>query len=371
MDKDSKKNNKKVLKRYDSKVIWAFFTLLFLGFLNTFLITLQLNKYTEGSNLYLLIHNIIYIVSSLFAFWIGINIPQVIWKRLSKLGFILVILLFILSFTGIFRESYSFHKWLHLIGFNLEIGSVAKFFMILYFARLITLRDVSKVPVASMKVILGVGMSIILSILLLAHGDVYSSILVGLLLIASLLCLRFDMAKTVIYIACYIIISFVVYLILPYSSSEIFGFSSSILPTYNDTTLLSFVGFSGNFNNNLFLLKDGIALNFAGSTGIFLFDIVSILVLLFLCFKIFKISSLTGREENFFGAFIAFGLTIWIFFQFIIVLGSLLHIYSAIPLSFPFVGLDGSDMVLLSLMLGIVMKQDQIRRLVKLESEND
>lgn len=350
---------------YDRRFIWIFILLLGFGFFNTFFLVTGINKHSDTNSIFLLAHNVSYIVAAIFGVWIGCYFSGNTWRKLTEIGVFVAFIVLILSFIGgISRVAYAGHSWIHLIVFNLEPGSIVKFCAILYLAKLAASSETK--AVSEYKIIRTLVVLAILDILLLVDTNFFDAILVLLFFGIYLLLSGVNGLKTGIYSLIFAGILFITMLITPYHWANFFSYFSNTWHYYGFTGIFTYLFSNVNHGTQLFIMQSSTALLSTSLAvwWVIIFDILVSLLLLFFVLRSFVIYNESYKNREYFGAYLAFGLALWMVLQFILVLGSMIHLYAPIPLSFPFVGLDGSDLFFLSVLVGVVLRIDAERKAV-------
>jgi cell division protein FtsW len=358
------------LDDFDPVLLIVFISLLTLGVIMVASSSISVADRNFSNPFYYLYRQLAFVVIGLFAALSVFKIRLVQWEKsgMSLLVFSLFILLLVLI-PGIGKSVNGSTRWLPLGVFNLQVSELVKLFLVVYVAGY-----------------------------LVRHGDAVRSSLVGFLkpmimvgLAGLLLLIEPDFGATVVIMGTVLVMTFLAGVRFIQFTSFVFIFASAALmlvvtSPYRMQRLTSFANpWADPFDSGFQLTQSLIAVGTGGwfGTGLggsvqklfylpeshtdFLFAVlseelgfvgISIVVLLYgiLFYRALKIAAQAEQVGNYFAAYVAYGIGIWLSMQAVINMGVNIGLLPTKGLTLPLMSYGGSSLVVCCIAVGLLMR---------------
>ncbi|MFC2151274.1 FtsW/RodA/SpoVE family cell cycle protein [Bacteroidota bacterium] len=368
---------KEVLSKYfkGDRVIWGvIFTLSIFSLLAVYSSTGTLAyKYQEGNTAYYIVKHFVLLAAGLSIIYITHLIPYKYYSRLSQL--FLYLSIFLLAITLVMGTSLNqAARWLTLpgLGFTIQTSDFAKLALIMYLARVLSLRQDDK----KLNDFNGVFVSLIIPVLMVCGLIMPANLSTALILFATSFLLMFVGRIKIKYL---LGISGVGALIVALIIAGIIikGSNTGRIGTWQNR-IESFV--SGESEDNYQVEQSKIAIATGGIIGKgpgnstqrnflphpysdFIYAIIieeygffgGLFVLFLYLFLLYRAGVIVRKSRRTFAAFLAFGLTISLVFQAMINMGVAVHLFPVTGQTLPLVSMGGSSILFTGVAFGIIL----------------
>lgn len=358
------------LDDFDPVLLIVFISLLTIGVIMVASSSISVADRNFSNPFYYLYRQLVFVVIGLLAALSVFKIRLVQWEK-SSMSFLIfsLFLLVLVLIPGIGKSVNGSTRWLPLGVFNLQVSELVKLFLVVYVAGY-----------------------------LVRHGDAVRSSLVGFLkpmimvgLAGLLLLIEPDFGATVVIMATVLIMTFLAGAHFIQFTSFVFIFAGAALmlvvtSPYRMQRLTSFANpWADPFDSGFQLTQSLIAVGTGGwfGTGLggsvqklfylpeshtdFLFAVlseelgfvgISIIVLLYgiLFFRALKIAAQAESVGNYFAAYVAYGIGIWLSMQAVINMGVNIGLLPTKGLTLPLMSYGGSSLVVCCIAIGLLMR---------------
>ena len=370
---------KEVLSKYfkGDSVIWGvIFTLSIFSLLAVYSSTGTLAyKYQEGNTAYYIIKHFVLLVVGIGIIFITHLIPYKYYSRLSQL--FLYLSIFLLAITLIMGTSLNeASRWLTLpgLGFTIQTSDFAKLSLIMYVARVLSLKQ-KKIDDFN-----GVFVSLILPVVIVCALIMPANLSTAAILFAVSFLIMFIGRVKVSKGRCLLLgISFVGLLIVAVVIGGIVlsGTNTGRIGTWQKR-IESFV--SGDSEDNYQVEQSKIAIATGGLLGKgpgnstqrnflphpysdFIYAIIieeygfigGAVVLVLYLFLLYRAGVIVRKSRRTFGAFLAIGLTLSLVFQAMINMGVAVHLFPVTGQTLPLVSMGGSSILFTGVAFGVIL----------------
>ncbi len=367
---------KEILSKYfkGDRVIWGvIFTLSIFSLLAVYSSTGTLAyKYQEGNTAYYIIKHFVLLAAGLSIIFITHLIPYKYYSRLSQV--FLYLSIFLLAITLVMGTSLNqASRWLTLpgLGFTIQTSDFAKLALIMYIARVLSLRQDDK----KLNDFNGVFVSLILPIVLVCGLIMPANLSTALILFTTSFLLMFIGRVKVKYL---VGVGFVGVLVvaLIIVGIVILGIKGRVGTCQN--RIESFT--SGESEDNYQIEQSKIAIATGGIFGKgpgnstqrnflphpysdFIYSIIieeygffgGVIVLFLYLFLLYRAGVIVRKSRRTFAAFLAIGLTISLVFQAMINMGVAVHLFPVTGQTLPLVSMGGSSILFTGVAFGIIL----------------
>lgn len=368
---------KEVLSKYfkGDRVIWGVvFTLSIFSLLAVYSSTGTLAyKYQEGNTAYYIIKHFVLLVVGLSIIYITHLIPYKYYSRLSQL--FLYLSIFLLAITLIMGTSLNqASRWLTLpgLGFTIQTSDFAKLALIMYIARVLSLRQSNN----KLKDFNGVFVSLILPVLIICGLIMPANLSTALILfVTSFLLMFVGRVKMKYLVAVSGVGALIVALVI--AGIIIKGENTGRIGTWQNR-IESYV--DGDSGDNYQVEQSKIAIATGGIFGKgpgnstqrnflphpysdFIYSIIveeygffgGVIVLFLYLFLLYRAGVIVRKSRRTFAAFLAFGLTVSLVFQALINMGVAVHLFPVTGQTLPLVSMGGSSILFTGVAFGIIL----------------
>lgn len=373
-------NNRKLLRyghTYDVSLLWTIVLMSAFSLMMVYSASIAYAGHDDGNKYFYLIRQAVFIGAGGFFGWAAAKIPLSLWKKWTPWILALSLLLLVaVLFLG--REINGARRWIHLGPANLQPTEVFKLAIILYLSSFFTrraeiLKEFKKVWFSAIPV--GAGLGLIVLEPDFGSFVVVSVVSVSLLFLAGLP-FRWFISVVVIGLA----VMALLIMIEPYRVVRMTTFldpwQDPLGKGYQLTNSLMAIGRGGWFGVGLgaslekrFYLPeahtDFILAVISEEIGF-----VGVVALIFcygwLVWRAFSIGKQARDLEQFFGAFIAKGIGIWLGIQSFFNIGVNIGLLPTKGLTLPLMSYGGSAMLIMLVCMGLLLRVDyENRRLMR------
>lgn len=367
---------KEILSKYfkGDRVIWGvIFTLSIFSLLAVYSSTGTLAyKYQEGNTAYYIIKHFVLLAAGLSIIFITHLIPYKYYSRLSQV--FLYLSIFLLAITLVMGTSLNqASRWLTLpgLGFTIQTSDFAKLALIMYIARVLSLRQDDK----KLNDFNGVFVSLILPIVLVCGLIMPANLSTALILFTTSFLLMFIGRVKVKYL---VGVGFVGVLVVALIIAGIvISGNKGRVGTWQNR-IESFT--SGESEDNYQIEQSKIAIATGGIFGKgpgnstqrnflphpysdFIYSIIieeygffgGVIVLFLYLFLLYRAGVIVRKSRRTFAAFLAIGLTISLVFQAMINMGVAVHLFPVTGQTLPLVSMGGSSILFTGVAFGIIL----------------
>ncbi len=366
-----------ILSKYfkGDKVIWGVvFALSIFSLLAVYSSTGTLAyKYQEGNTAYYIIKHFVLLVAGLSIIFVTHLIPFKYYSRLSQL--FLYLSIFLLAITLVMGTSLNqASRWLTLpgLGFTIQTSDFAKLALIMYIARVLSLRQTDK----KLNDFNGVFVTLIIPIILVCGLIMPANLsTAAILFVTSFLLMFIGRVKVKYLLGISGVGVLIVALII--AGVIISGSSTGRIGTWQNR-IESFV--NGDSDNNYQVEQSKIAIATGGILGKgpgnstqrnflphpysdFIYAIIieeygffgGVIVLFLYLFLLYRAGVIVRKSRRTFAAFLAIGLTISLVFQAMINMGVAVHLFPVTGQTLPLVSMGGSSILFTGVAFGVIL----------------
>ena len=367
---------KEILSKYfkGDRVIWGvIFTLSIFSLLAVYSSTGTLAyKYQEGNTAYYIIKHFVLLVAGLGIIFITHLIPYKYYSRLSQV--FLYLSIFLLAITLVMGTSLNqASRWLTLpgLGFTIQTSDFAKLALIMYIARVLSLRQDDK----KLNDFNGAFVSLILPIVIVCGLIMPANLSTAVILFSTSFLLMFIGRVKVKYL---VGVGFVGVLVIALIiAGVVISGSQGRVGTWQHR-IESFTG--GESEDNYQIEQSKIAIATGGIFGKgpgnstqrnflphpysdFIYSIIieeygffgGVIVLFLYLFLLYRAGVIVRKSRRTFAAFLAIGLTISLVFQAMINMGVAVHLFPVTGQTLPLVSMGGSSILFTGVAFGIIL----------------
>lgn len=366
---------KEILSKYfkGDSVIWGvIFTLSIFSLLAVYSSTGTLAyKYQEGNTAYYIIKHFVLLAVGLGIIFITHLIPYKYYSRLSQL--FLYISIFLLGITLVMGTSLNqASRWLTLpgLGFTIQTSDFAKLALIMYVARVLSLKQ-KKIDDFN-----GVFVSLILPVLLICGLILPANFSTAAILAVTSFLLMFIGRVKVKYLAGIAVVGLMAIALL-FAGAKLTGKNIWRIGTW-ENRIESYVNGTGGDNYQVEQSKIAIATGGVLGKGPgnstqrnflphpysdFIYAIIieeygfmgGAVVLFLYLFLLYRAGVIVRKSRRTFGAFLAIGLTLSLVFQAMINMGVAVHLFPVTGQTLPLVSMGGSSILFTGVAFGVIL----------------
>lgn len=359
---------------YDRTLIWLFLGLLIIGFVMVTSASIPVSTRLNNDPFYFAVRDGIYIISSLIACYIVVQIPAEKWEKYNvwlffiSICFLIAVLIFGRSINGAVR-------WIPLGIINFQPAELAKLAVICYFASFYVRKydEIRKEKASFWRpaVIL-----FLFGFLLILQPDLGSTFVLFVLTFSMLFIVGAKIMQFMFLGVVGIVLFAVLILTSEYRLKRVTSFMDPFADAYGDGFQLSnsqmafgqgeFWGQGlGNSVQKLEYLPEAhtdFVMAVIGEEFGFFGIICIVLLLILLTVRALKISKESLILEERFKGYMAFGIAIWIFLQGFVNLGVASGLLPTKGLTFPLISYGGSSLVIMSIAIAVLLRIDHENR---------
>lgn len=386
------------LDNVDPVLMVTFISLLTIGVIMVASSSISVAEQSFSNPFYYLQRQLVFVVMGLFAALVVFKVRLVQWEKSGVLLLVIAILLLLLVLMpNVGKTVNGSTRWLPLGLINLQVSELVKLFMVIYVAGyLVRHGDAVRNSLwGFLKPMLMVGL---VGLLLLLEPDFGATVVI----MGTVLGMTFLAGARFFQFASFVIIFSGAALLLvvtsPYRMQRITSFTNPWADPFDTgfqlTQSLIAIGSGGWFGTGLggsvqklfYLPESHTDFLFAvlseelGFVGVFL--VIALFSILF--FRAFKIASEAESAGNYFAAYMAYGIGIWLSMQAVINIGVNVGLLPTKGLTLPLMSYGGSSLVVCCMAVGLLMRihyetsnmakqasKKQSGKAAKLAAEND
>lgn len=359
---------------YDRTLIWLFWGLLIIGFVMVTSASIPVGARLNNDLFYFAVRDGIYIISSLIACYIFVQIPIEKWEKYNVILFF-VALIFLVAVLIFGRSVNGAVRWIPLGIINFQPAELAKLAVICYFASFYVRKyDEIRTEKASFwrpAVILS-----IFGLLLILQPDLGSTVVLFVLTFSMLFIVGAKLMQFMFLGAVGLFLFAALVLTSEYRLKRVTSFMDPFADAYGDGFQLSNSQMAfgqgelwgqglGNSVQKLEYLPEAhtdFVMAVIGEEFGFLGIICIVLLLVLLTIRALKISKESLVLEERFKGYMAFGIAIWIFLQGFVNLGVASGLLPTKGLTFPLISYGGSSLVIMSIAIAVLLRIDHENR---------
>ncbi|MFO7843134.1 MAG: FtsW/RodA/SpoVE family cell cycle protein [Bacteroidales bacterium] len=344
-------------------------------------------KYQGGNTAYYIIKHFVLLMVGLGIIYITHLIPYKFYSRLSQLFLYLAI--FLLAITLIMGTSLNqATRWLTLpgLGLTIQTSDFAKLALIMYIARILSLRQ-HKIDDFN-----GIVVSLIIPVVAVCGLIMPANLSTAVILFATSFILMFIGRVKMRYLM--LVAGIGVFIITLLIASIVFTGSQGRVGTWQNR-IENFV--SGDSEDNYQVEQSKIAIATGGFFGKgpgnstqrnflphpysdFIYAIIieeygfigGVVILILYLFLLYRAGVIVRKSNRTFAAFLAIGLTISLTFQAMINMGVAVHLFPVTGQTLPLVSMGGSSILFTGVAFGIILSVSRgVEKSLELETESD
>ena len=366
----------------DGMLVITIFALIGLGLVMVGSSSLAIAERNLGEPFYYLIRQFVFVVGGLGLSLVVLNIPLAWWCRVSPVMFIAgMLVLAAVLVPGVGREVNGATRWLSLGLFNLQPSEFMKLFVIIYLAGYLVRRgdEVRSHVIGFLKPML---LLVVVALLLLLEPDLGASVVIfgtalGMMFLAGVRLWQFAILIGLIGGAGALLI-----LTSPYRLERVTAFLNPWADPFNSgfqltQSLIAFgrgewfgVGLGGSIQKLFYLPEahtDFVFAVLAEELGL-LGGLAVVTLFVALVWRAFVIAREAQYYGQFFAAYIAYGVALWIAMQAFINLGVNMGVLPTKGLTLPLMSYGGSSMLATCIAVGLLLRVDIETRIARRES---
>ena len=348
----------------------AFISLLTIGVIMVASSSISVADRNFSNPFYYLQRQLVFVAIGMFAALSVFKIRLVQWEKsgMALLLFALFLLVLVLV-PGIGKTVNGSTRWLPLGVFNLQVSELVKLFLVIYVAGyLVRHGDAVRSSLwGFLKPMLMVGLA---GLLLLIEPDFGATVVImgtvlGLTFLAGARCIQF-----ISFVMIFASAAMMLVVTSPYRMQRLTSFANPWADPFDSgfqlTQSLIAIGTGGWFGTGLggsvqklfYLPESHTDFLFAVLSEELGFVGVSIVVLLYaaLFFRSLKIASQAERAGNYFAAYMAYGIGIWLSMQAVINMGVNVGLLPTKGLTLPLMSYGGSSLIVCCIAIGLLMR---------------
>jgi len=358
------------LDDFDPVLLIVFISLLTIGVIMVASSSISIADRNFSNPFYYLQRQLFFVTIGLFAAVGVFKIRMVQWEKsgMSLLIFALFLLLLVLI-PGIGKSVNGSARWLPLGVFNLQVSELVKLFVVVYVAGYLVRHGdaVRSSLIGFLKPMLMVGL---VGILLLIEPDFGATVvIVGTVLVMTFLAgARF--IQFISFVSIFASAALMLVITSPYRMARLTSFANPWADPFDSgfqlTQSLIAVGTGGWFGTGLggsvqklfYLPESHTDFLFAVLSEELGFLGVSIIILLYgvFFFKALKIAAQAEKVGNYFAAYMAYGIGVWLSMQAVINMGVNVGLLPTKGLTLPLMSYGGSSLVVCCMAFGLLMR---------------
>ncbi len=360
----------------DLPLLTVTIALLALGLLMVGSASISIADRQLGSPFYFLLRQSVYVgVGVLFAY-MTLQVPLSVWERGGPLLLLLsMLLLLVVLVPGIGRTVNGSTRWLSLVIFNLQVSELAKLSLVVYLAGYLVRRG-EEVRTTIKGFVKPLGVLALLAVLLLAEPDfgavvVMGSTLMGMLFLAGVRLWLFG-----VLLSGAVGLLGVVAVASPYRLERLTTFLNPWADPFNSgfqltQALIAFgrgdwfgVGLGASVQKLFYLPEAHTDFLFAVlAEELGLIGAVGVIILfVFLVWRAFTIGKAAAETGQHFGAYVSYGVALWIGLQTFINLGVNMGLLPTKGLTLPLMSYGGSSMLATCVAIGLLLRVERETR---------
>ena len=355
---------------FDTALLLAFILLLTIGVIMVASSSISVADRNFSNPFYYLQRQLIFVVMGVLSALVVFKIRLVHWE---KAGMILLLfsmfLLIIVLIPGVGKTVNGSARWLPLGVFNLQVSELVKLFLIIYVAGYLVRHGnaVRSSLSGFLKPMITVGIA---GLLLLLEPDFGATVIImGTVLAMTFLAgVRFSQFISFVFI--FICAAVLLVITSPYRIQRVFSFTDPWAHQFDSgfqlTQSLIAIGTGGWFGTGLggsvqklfYLPESHTDFLFAVLSEELGFVGVTAVILLYgvLFFRSFKIASQAEDSGNYFAAYVAYGIGIWLSMQAVINMGVNVGLLPTKGLTLPLMSYGGSSLIVCCMAIGLLMR---------------
>ena len=362
--------------RIDRAILAAFILILSLGLIMVASASMASADRALGSPFYYFNRQLIYIFSGLVLALMAWRVSLQTWLMLGPVLLVIaLVLLTVILIPGIGHTVNGSTRWLNIGLINVQVSELIKLVMIIYLAGYLT-RHSEKVKTSLKGFLMPVGVVALVALLLLSEPDFGATVVLGIISLGMLLLagvrLRHFLAMSVIAAAGLITLA----LTSPYRLARLTSFVDPWKDPFNSgfqlsQSLIAFgrgewlgVGLGGSVQKLFYLPEahtDFLFAVLAEELGV-LGALFVIALFLFIAWRIFQIAHRAEQRNDQFGAYLSYGIGLWMTFQAYVNIGVNMGVLPTKGLTLPLMSYGGSSLIIFCVALGILMRVDYDNR---------
>lgn len=363
---------------YDRTLLWLFLGLLVFGFVMVSSASIPVSTRLYNDPFYFALRDGIYLVASLVAFILFVQIPSTSWEKYNSYLFWLAIACLVLVLI-IGRNVNGSTRWIPLGSINFQPAELAKLAVISYFSSFYV-RKYDEMRTKLLSFLRPAVIMVMFGGLLILQPDLGSIFVLFVLTFSMLFIMGAKIMQFLILGGAGAILFLLLVLTSEYRLKRVTSFMDPFADAYNDGFQLSnsqmafgqgqlFGQGLGNSVQKLEYLPEAHT-DFVMAVIGEEFGLIGILfivsLLLILSLRALNISRQALKLEARFRGFFAFGISIWIFLQGFVNLGVASGLLPTKGLTFPLVSYGGSSLVIMSIAIAVLLRIDYENRLEKI-----
>ncbi len=363
--------------QYDLPLLIAIAVLLGVGLVMVGSASISIADRQLGAPFYYLLRQMVYVGVGVSLAFVAVQTPLEMWERNGPLLLMVTLLLLLaVLIPGVGRTVNGSTRWLSLIVFNLQVSELVKLALIVYAAGYLVRRG-DEVRSTVGGFVKPLGLLVLIAVLLLAEPDfgavvVMGATLMGMLFLAGVRLWLFGLLASVS-----AGLLGIVAVASPYRLERLTAFLNPWADPFNSgfqltQALIAFgrgnwfgVGLGASVQKLFYLPEAHTDFLFAVlAEELGLFGALGVIALfMFVIWRAFVIGRDAARCDQNFGAYVAYGIALWIGLQTVINLGVNMGLLPTKGLTLPLMSYGGSSMIATCIAIGLLLRVDRETRL--------
>ena len=354
----------------DPVLLVAFISLLTIGIIMVASSSISIADRNFSNPFYYLQRQLVFVVIGLFAALSVFRIRMVQWEKsgMALLIFALFLLVLVLV-PGVGKTVNGSTRWLPLGVFNLQVSELVKLFLVIYVAGYLVRHGdaVRNSLIGFLKPMLMVGLA---GILLLIEPDFGATVVIMGTVLAMTFLAGARFIQFISFVFIFASAAMLLVITSPYRMQRLTSFANPWADPFDSgfqlTQSLIAIGTGGWFGTGLggsvqklfYLPESHTDFLFAVLSEELGFFGVSLVVLLYaiLFFRALKIASQAEQTGNYFAAYVAYGIGIWLSMQAVINMGVNIGLLPTKGLTLPLMSYGGSSLVVCCAAIGLLLR---------------
>ncbi len=354
----------------DSVLLVAFLALLTIGVIMVASSSISVADRNFSNPFYYLQRQLVFVILGLFAALTVFNIRLVQWEKsgMALLIFALFLLVLVLI-PGVGKTVNGSTRWLPLGVFNLQVSELVKLFLVIYVAGYLVRHGdaVRNSLVGFLKPMLMVGLA---GLLLLIEPDFGATVVIMGTVLAMTFLAGARFIQFISFVFIFVSAAMLLVVTSPYRMQRLTSFANPWADPFDSgfqlTQSLIAIGTGGWFGTGLggsvqklfYLPESHTDFLFAVLSEELGFVGVLLVVLLYatLFYRALKIAAQAESTGNYFAAYLAYGIGIWLSMQAVINMGVNIGLLPTKGLTLPLMSYGGSSLVICCAAIGLLMR---------------
>lgn len=361
---------------FDPYLLIAALSILCLGVLFVASASIAQADALYGDSWYFLKRHLLYVLLGLSLGVFALFMPLRIWFEAAPLLIVIsLIMLALVLVPGIGKTVNGSSRWLNLGVATIQVSEMIKLFMIIYLASYMT-RHFEAVQTRMRGFVVPLLVYGIIALLLLAEPDFGATVVLGVIVMSLLLLAGVKLGRLLLLLGVMTLAAVILIVSSPYRMERMTAFMNPWKDPFDSgfqlsQALIAFgrgewfgVGLGGSLQKMFYLPEahtDFVLSIWAEETGFFGVLLVIALFAVF-CWRAVNVALTAERLQNHFGAYLGYGIAIWITTQAFINMGVNMGVLPTKGITLPLMSYGGSSLVCSIVAVMLLLGVDRVNR---------